>query len=417
MSYFFCPTRFGRRRRKQKTQQVSKFPGGNFEEPQYTPEVTHHYPPGCYSVILQDFNAYVADELTIHEGDIVQMLYRENDWAFVANLDGEEGYVPFSFCAEHHPHHPLRSSSYRSHSSGGSREPSEQLGRDSRTSSELAPKRSEHSSTASSNSSHTQQQSSPTTTKASMQSLLTTPERIDQRKIMTTNRVVTVDRLGDANSPAASDPEEHVATPQRGRGENFPRPATESAPIVDRHTTYTEVHVCPKVNNEVLTSTTSQPARFVKKPSGFYLVLYDFRECGEDEIPIGRGEIVTMLNDDDSDWAWVAKQDDTQGFVPRNFLCAIGHSALSDQGAQGQGSSQRRSEASRRNHVKSKQRLVVLYDFQAQSLDQLTVFRGDVVVLSQSTTGQTDDWIWVYSPAANRSGYIPGNFAMPPATK
>jgi hypothetical protein len=146
-------------------------------------------------------------------------------------------------------------------------------------------------------------------------------------------------------------------------------------------------------------------------------VLYDFRECGEDEIPVGRGEIVTMLNDDDSDWAWVAKQDDTQGFVPRNFLCAIGQSALSDQMPQGQGSSQKRSEASRRTQAKTKQRLVVLYDFQAQSLDQLTVFRGDVVILSRDQSGPNDDWVWVYSPAANRSGYIPGNFAMPPASK
>lgn len=355
------------------------------------------------------------------------MLYRENDWAFVASLDGEEGYVPFSFCAEHHP---LRSSSFRSQSSGGSREPSEQLGRDSRTSSELAPKRSEHSSTASSSSNHTQQQPSPTTPKSSMQSLHGTPERTDQRRIMSTNRVVSVDRMGDAGSPPPFDRDERRATPQgyvttggrRQTPENFPRFGKENATSADHHTTYTEVHVCPKVNNGVLTSSAdSQALPFVKKPSGFFLVLYDFRECGEDEIPIARGEIITMLNDDDSDWAWVAKQDNAQGFVPRNFLCAIGQTAVTEPSPQ---ATSRRSEASRRNHVpngvKSKQRLLVLYDFQAQSLDQLTVFKGDVVVSSHdhsTTNGRTDDWVWVYSPAANRSGFIPANFAMPPASQ
>ncbi|XP_062522678.1 SH3 domain-containing protein Dlish-like [Corticium candelabrum] len=426
MAYFFCPTRFGRRRRKQKAQQVA-FQGGNFEEPQYAPEVTHHYPPGCYSVILQDFNAYVADELTVREGGIVQMLYRENDWAFVANLDGEEGYVPFSFCAENH--HPPRSNSFRSQSSGGSREPSEQLGRDSRTSSELAPKRIEHSSSMSTGSNHTQQQSSPTTIKASMQSLRATPERIDVRKALkSSTRIVTVDRLGDAGSPPTSDREDGGAPPQgnittaarRQTTQPFSRHGNESTPVGDHHTTYTEVHVCPKINNEVPSpSADSQAVPFVRKPSGLYLVLYDFRECGEDEIPIGRGEIITMLNDDDSDWAWVAKQDDTQGFVPRNFLCAIGQPAVSEQPEQ----SNKRT-AARQNHVsngiKAKQRLVVLYDFQAQSVDQLTVFRGDVVVLSRDQCAgyrHADDWIWVYSPDANRSGFIPANFAMPPASQ
>ena len=47
--------------------------------------------------VIHDFTACVAEELTVRKGDIVQMLYRDNDWLYVMTND-REGFVPNKFC-------------------------------------------------------------------------------------------------------------------------------------------------------------------------------------------------------------------------------------------------------------------------------------------------------------------------------
>jgi hypothetical protein len=59
-------------------------------------------------VVLHDFTPCVDDELEVKRGDVVSLLYREHDWAYVILIDDnsstnsnkdKEGFIPFSYLA------------------------------------------------------------------------------------------------------------------------------------------------------------------------------------------------------------------------------------------------------------------------------------------------------------------------------
>lgn len=51
-------------------------------------------------VVLHDFTPCVDDELEVKRGQIVNILYRENDWVYVIGKDTrQEGFIPHSYCA------------------------------------------------------------------------------------------------------------------------------------------------------------------------------------------------------------------------------------------------------------------------------------------------------------------------------
>lgn len=50
-------------------------------------------------VVLHDFTPCVDDELEVKRGQIVNILYRENDWVYVIGQDTrQEGFIPHSYC-------------------------------------------------------------------------------------------------------------------------------------------------------------------------------------------------------------------------------------------------------------------------------------------------------------------------------
>ncbi|XP_014229360.1 SH3 domain-containing protein Dlish isoform X2 [Trichogramma pretiosum] len=56
--------------------------------------------PDSKMVIIHDFTPCVDDELQVKRGQIVNVLYRENDWVYVIAADTRmEGFVPHSYCA------------------------------------------------------------------------------------------------------------------------------------------------------------------------------------------------------------------------------------------------------------------------------------------------------------------------------
>lgn len=51
-------------------------------------------------VVLHDFTPCVDDELEVKRGQIVNILYRENDWVYIIGQDTrQEGFIPHSYCA------------------------------------------------------------------------------------------------------------------------------------------------------------------------------------------------------------------------------------------------------------------------------------------------------------------------------
>lgn len=51
-------------------------------------------------IVLHDFAPCVDDELEVKRGQIVNVLYQENDWVYVIaeNNNNAEGFIPFSYC-------------------------------------------------------------------------------------------------------------------------------------------------------------------------------------------------------------------------------------------------------------------------------------------------------------------------------
>ena len=80
-------------------------------------EKEHGLSPDSKMLVLHDFTPLVDDELEVHRGQVVNILYQENDWVYVlsearAANEGEgegggggggqvveEGFIPFSYCA------------------------------------------------------------------------------------------------------------------------------------------------------------------------------------------------------------------------------------------------------------------------------------------------------------------------------
>ena len=57
-----------------------------------------------------------------------------------------------------------------------------------------------------------------------------------------------------------------------------------------------------------------------QESTGKYIVLYNYSAQDENDLSVERGQCVTVLNTDDGDWFWVAKNDATEGFVPAGFI-------------------------------------------------------------------------------------------------
>lgn len=62
-------------------------------------EKEHGLSPDSKMVVLHDFTPCVDDELEVKRGQVVNILYRENDWVYVIGLDTrQEGFIPYSYC-------------------------------------------------------------------------------------------------------------------------------------------------------------------------------------------------------------------------------------------------------------------------------------------------------------------------------
>ncbi|KAJ6642338.1 SH3 domain-containing protein Dlish [Pseudolycoriella hygida] len=58
--------------------------------------------------------------------------------------------------------------------------------------------------------------------------------------------------------------------------------------------------------------------------------------------------------------------------------------------------------------------LVLLYDYKAQAPDDLSVKRGDWIYADLNTQ-TVDGWLWAYAPKTRKYGFIPKAYARPPA--
>ena len=253
--------------------------------------------PDSKMIVLHDFTPCVDDELEVKRGNIVNVLYQENDWVYVIAEDQREGFIPHSYCAPYTPH--LGEMTIKKKLPRDLGAPS-----DSGGGSAAADTTINHNTTLNSSSN-----------KASSSSRFHVKH---DRKTESASFFFVLSgsffppplALGDGSDnesygtkslmPMASSPQSLMQQQQQHQpGRHIQSSSTQS---LNSQLSHPDIHP------------------FFKDPSGRFIVLYTFIARDENDVSVERGEFVTVLNREDPDWFWVVRSDGQEGFVPSAFV-------------------------------------------------------------------------------------------------
>ena len=263
--------------------------------------------PETRRIILQSFTGYAPEEVTVKQGQKVNILFREGDWAYVITHDKKEGYVPFTYCAR-----IGKPPSYRAPKLNKDKEKllvTENVdvnGNDNEVSLEeidtpLAETNDESyfsgiisDSFVSDEWSEQSCKEHPSTDSGfERQIKITDNPEIDK----TLSETIPAHLIGQVNTDSLK--AGHTDSEIVGQSIDLKAPKEDI------------------LSEQKVTS-------FDRVPLGRFLVLYDFVGYYEDDASVRQADIVTVLNAEDSDWFWVRKTDNSEGFVPSNFLFRLG---------------------------------------------------------------------------------------------
>lgn len=161
------------------------------------------------------------------------------------------------------------------------------------------------------------------------------------------------------------------------------------------------------------------------------LVLHDFTPCVDDELEVKRGQMVSVLYQE-NDWVYVIAEDNSEGFIPHTYCAPLSsqlaelvkHKKLprtanttatgttsggdSDQGRDMDNYSAAASDI----HPFCKDpsgRSVVLYTFIARDENDVSVERGEFVTVLNK---DDPDWYWIIR-SNGHEGFVPSSFLCP----
>ncbi|XP_050074741.1 SH3 domain-containing protein Dlish [Anopheles maculipalpis] len=368
-------------------------------------EKEHGLSPDSKMVVLHDFTPCVDDELEVKRGQIVNILYRENDWVYVIGQDTrQEGFIPHSYCA------PFNT--------------------------QLAD--------------------------------LAIKKKLP-RDIATMGAPGSGGGGGGGGGggPGGATGVGLVVGGGLGNGVGLTAAdLTDGMPDIsmDVLDDSTGPGLLTNALKHSQASLSSEPdfLPFAKDPSGRYIVLYTFIARDENDVSVERGEFVTVLNREDPEWFWIVRSDGQEGFIPSGFVYPAenilqGHAGKQQQQQQQQGGvnsmgsigndmnslqamngggmsvggqhqQQQQQQAQHQQQSQHQQQpgigsddlryhgteLVMLYDYKAQAPDDLSVRRGDWIYADLNNQ-TVDGWLWAYAPKTRKYGFIPKAYARPPA--
>lgn len=361
-------------------------------------------------VALHDFTPCVDDELEVKRGQVVHVLYQENDWVYVISEDHKEGFIPFSYCAQ-----------FGSQLAGLALNVKKKMPRG----------------------------------EASLQSLLEQRDQLrDQQDPNTTS-----------STPGVGGGKVNPGLELASDSDSFQDSSLKLTGMVGRSGASHSQSRSSSLLSE--SSSSGHPAAeihpFFKDSYGRFIVLYSYHAQDENDLSVDRGQCVTVLNKDDPEWFWVLRSDGQEGFVPSGFvypLDAIQQNNRQQSLASGNGGSQPVTNLplsspapptttsapgpppasssggsgpsslspgtqslspvpGMSGHQSGEARysgteLVMLYDYKAQAPDDLSVRRGEWVYADLSNQ-TVDGWLWAYAPKTRKYGFIPKAYARPPA--
>ena len=336
----------------------------------------------CFAVVLQDFEASVSDELSIRRGVLVETLYRDGNWQYVRDVDGQCGYVPNSFCynldqirpnqwnlKERSPliprprpksiqvsELPLATSSQSLGEHFSRNQPLDTttpsqtescqtttLERLSGTVRRLTPAGEDHSGRSSGNGGSSEQASSASqvlnSVKDSPTSVHTAQTRTDSRAASCSsqlgNRIKREPRRRSLHR-AFSYQEAVISADENlyGLTAGIKPSDLETAPANQQEETREGDHFdtlesfqsgVSHVSEYNMTDTDDVFLPENKKPLGIYRCQINYKPQFEGEILLQENELVIMLDKGRGEWAWVLTSTNVEGLVPKHILAKYHH--------------------------------------------------------------------------------------------
>ena len=289
--------------------------------------------PETRRIILQSFTGCAPEEISVKQGQKVHILFREGDWAYVLTQDKKQGYVPFAFCAR-----MGKPPSYRAPKLNKDKEKlleNDEIGvnDDDETLHEIdttlaEPRDDSYYSEFVSDSFVSDEWSEQDTSVEKVDTETLEPEKENLEDNQYSESVTIVLDDDQINEPPEPDSKDSIYTNSENLGQSVINKKTEKRHemLNSRSKETVTAFKTTEKRPEIASAQNKQTATAfnTKVPLGRYLVLYDFEGHYEDDARVRQSDIVTVLNMDDTDWYWVRKTDNTEGFVPSNFLFRLG---------------------------------------------------------------------------------------------
>ena len=236
---------------------------------------------------IRDYTPCCHEELAVRKGQRVKVLYKNNDWVYAVTKSGEAGYIPYSFVRPSRKYAGYQSEPEYCQETDATY----QSGYD--TDLPVAPHRSRV---------HRAQIGD-----LPMYSVHTgfaggSPEMVPKRSPLDGRKHSYVSGYTSAvetSSPAAAQI-------------RLMRPAKSLHNVLDAGSPRSRRPAEPK------------PVAYERAFLEELVVIHDFEAKEEDEVFVGKGERVKVLNADDPFWLWVETTPGDQGFVPRS-CCSLGN--------------------------------------------------------------------------------------------
>lgn len=252
------------------------------------------HPAFLKAKVLWDFEPRLENtELKVSKGEIVHLLYRDNDKVLALNCNGKRGFIPFNFCSL--PHKKIDASLSRESvysPSNPANKPRKQFCGD------VSFKEFLDDMDLLNKKSYTEKHALRSKSQSDFKRLQT--KSFSEEGIF-------------RNTSSSSDSED----------ESFYIRKTSGVPDM--------IFWNRKALERFRQRQKRNVSHFRRKSNDMHmLVLYNFFAQDENDMDVYKGDIVRVLNRDDRDWWWVATRSGREGFVPSVYLTR--HSVVSSSG-------------------------------------------------------------------------------------
>ncbi|XP_074597199.1 dachs ligand with SH3s [Brevipalpus obovatus] len=332
--------------------------------------------PDSKMVVLHDFTPCVDDELEVKRGQIVNILYQENDWVYVIGDDGREGFIPHSYCTSYCT--PLDS----------------QL---ATIALNVKHKKETNDSDICLDSSKDSDQDQLNSSEADSRFASSSSVEVHPFfKVPSGHHIVLFTFIARDENDVSVERGESVTVLNREDPDWFWVVRSDG-----QEGFVPSAFVCPldMVQDQSLThphtATTSISASNINASSSCNFLLNNNNNNNHDQ------------DDDQND-----DQNDCSNSLNKLESTGIGNLVS---GNHGHTSTPNLTTASQESDGRfCGTELVMLYDYKAQAPDDLNVLRGDFLYANLSNQN-VDGWLWAFAPKHNKYGFIPKAYARPPA--